>query len=442
MSIKILIQAWNNFWFAPQSPIPIALFRIFLGLILLQDTLLMRIPDWRLYYSAHALIPIEDTMVHWWGKDPYFDLMALLPQGDQWQLIFLWLYALALLFMTLGLFTRVSSVAAYLMNLSMDNHFILNQNDGDVFLRLVLMMLCLSNCGEALSLDNLIRSLRADWRKEGFGARMAPQWAMRMIQLQLSIVYFHSYLTKLTGDHWVKGVACYYALRYEDMVRFPLPRFFEQLWVCQALSWGTLAIEFALFSLIWIKEFRYWVLLAGLLLHLGIDYSMSLPLFEWSFMAAYIVFVYPEDLVKVMGWIRAAIAQWDGPPYLVAYDGNCVFCIRVVGLAHRLDIFRRFDFIDFRDPQQLTSCPDLDPARAEQKMQLKLRSHWIEGFQAFRFMTTRMPLLWCLFVFISLPGMNWLGERIYAWVSSHRYLILGGTCETALCLSKPSQLKA
>ncbi len=441
MTIKTIINAWTKFWFEPSSPTPLALFRIFLGLIVLQDVLLMRLPDWRLYYSEHSLVPIGDMMVNFWGKDPYFDLMVLLPPGDQWQLGFLWLYALVVLLVTVGLFTRFSTVAAFLMNLSMNNHFELNQNDADVFIRLSLMMLCFSNCGDAFSFDNLIRSLRTDWRKTGFRPRMAPQWPLRMIQLQMAIAYFHSFLSKLSGNHWVTGLACYYSLRYEEMVRFPLPKFFDQLWVCQILSWYTLVAEFCLWTLVWIKEFRYWVLLAGVLLHLGIEYTMNLPLFEWLFIFSFVVFVYPEDLTKAMDWLKAKIAELDGAPFTVAYDGDCIFCLRTVGFLHRLDIFGRFNFVDFHDPSQINFYPDLDYARAEQRMQLKVRDRWLEGFYAFRFMTTRMPLFWLLSPLLFIPGMDWFGERIYNWVASNRYLILGGTCQNAVCQTAPTRLE-
>ena len=32
-------------------------------------------------------------------------------------------------------------------------------------------------------------------------------------------------------------------------------------------------------ALVWVRELRYWVLLGGVLLHVGIDYTMNIPLF-------------------------------------------------------------------------------------------------------------------------------------------------------------------
>ena len=76
-----------------------------------------------------------------------------------------------------------------------------------------------------------------------------------------------------------------------------------------------MAIEFALGVFVWFKELRYPVLLLGLLLHLGIEYSMNVPLFEWALLSAYVLFVDPADLQRAIQWvrgrfrIRAAIQQ-------------------------------------------------------------------------------------------------------------------------------------
>jgi hypothetical protein len=87
------------------------------------------------------------------------------------------------------------------------------------------------------------------------------------------------------------------------MQRFPVPTF-HHLFIYQTLTWMTLLIEFALGALVWFKELRYPVLLAGICLHLGIEYAMNIPLFELMAMATYINFVEPEDLTRMWDWTR------------------------------------------------------------------------------------------------------------------------------------------
>jgi hypothetical protein len=46
------------------------------------------------------------------------------------------------------------------------------------------------------------------------------------------------------------------------------------------------------------------VLLAGLLLHLGLEYSMNIQLFQWIMLSAYVLFVDPRDVRRAIEWTR------------------------------------------------------------------------------------------------------------------------------------------
>jgi hypothetical protein len=45
VTAKSFLAAWNEFFFADQSPIPIALFRVIYGVMVIATLLLLR-PDW------------------------------------------------------------------------------------------------------------------------------------------------------------------------------------------------------------------------------------------------------------------------------------------------------------------------------------------------------------------------------------------------------------
>jgi hypothetical protein len=54
--LRYLSRAWNEFFFAEQSPTPIALFRILYGLLVIATLLLLR-PDWLKPRARQALKP-------------------------------------------------------------------------------------------------------------------------------------------------------------------------------------------------------------------------------------------------------------------------------------------------------------------------------------------------------------------------------------------------
>jgi hypothetical protein len=54
---------------------------------------------------------------------------------------------------------------------------------------------------------------------------------------------------------------------------------------------------------------RYWVLLMGILLHSGIEYTLNLPGFETIMMASYANFIEPKDLDKLVDWSKRKMSQ-------------------------------------------------------------------------------------------------------------------------------------
>jgi len=304
MSIRRLIQAWNEFFFAEQSPTPVCLFRIFYGLICMADLLLLR-PEWLRWYGPHAFMSL-DTLGRL-NHGPSMSLFKVIPQTDLAINIFFWVFLLFTVFLTAGFMTRLCAVAVYLCmgSIQMRNGFILNS--GDTLILVCGFFLMFAPSGAAFSVDRWLRIRRG---KETAGVvQPCSPWAQRMLQIQTAVVYLSTFYWKSMGILWINGTAVYYALHLQDFQRFPIPPL-HNMYLIRTLTWSTLAIEFALGVLIWFKETRYPVLLAGICLHLGIEYAMNIPLFEWMAVATYINFVDPEDLTRSWKWFQGQSAKW------------------------------------------------------------------------------------------------------------------------------------
>jgi hypothetical protein len=297
MTLRGFFNAWNNFFFKPQSPIPVCLFRIFFGVIVLANLLMLR-PEWGMWYGPHAFMSLN-TM-HELSRQPGMNLLELLPQTTLALNIFFWVFLLCTVSLTVGFMSRFSAVAVYLClgSIQLRNWYILNS--GDTLMLVSCFFLMFSPMGAAYSVDRWLRVRRG--RSDGSIPLCAP-WAQRMLQIQTAVVYFATFYWKSMGILWMNGTAVYYALRLEDMHRFPIPPL-HSMFLIKTLTWSTLVIEIALAVLVWFKELRYPVLLAGVCLHLGIEYAMNIPLFEWMILATYINFVYPEDLTRTITWTR------------------------------------------------------------------------------------------------------------------------------------------
>ncbi len=301
MTVRALIRGWNDFFFKPQSPTPIALFRILYGLLTIVNLLMLR-PEWLKWYGPRGFMTME-TM-HRAGSGPHPNLFELLPQTDAAVLAFFWAFLIVSIFLTAGLMTRFSTLAVFLcvQSIQTRNPYILNGSDD--LLSVLGFFLIFAPAGAAFSVDRWLRI------RKGIEGREVPlhsPWAQRLIQIQVAFMYFTTFYCKTRGSTWIDGTAVYFALHFIEDHRFPVP--IHSLLILKLLTWGTLVIEFSLGVLVWFRELRYPVLLAGLCLHLGIEYSLNIPLFEWISIATYAVFIYPQDLSRAGEWIRNRVGS-------------------------------------------------------------------------------------------------------------------------------------
>ena len=313
MTLKSAFGAWNRFFFAEQSPIPIALFRIIYGLLVIATLLLLR-PDWLTWFGVHGWVSLQTALKLESG--PRLNLFTVIPQSDAWIGALFWVFLGSAILLTIGFLTRVNSVLVFVCLTSMQQRNLYITHAGDTFLRLAGFFLIFAPAGAALSVDRLIRIRRG---REDATIQPRSPWAQRMIQLQLSLLYFATFLVKVKGAPWLQGTALFYVYHLDEFRRFPLPSWFFHPLVLKLGSWSALALEFSLGVLIWVKEFRYVLLALGVLFHLWLEYSLNIPLFQWDILSAYILFVDPDDLKRAGNWITrtlpARLRTNRHPPY-------------------------------------------------------------------------------------------------------------------------------
>jgi hypothetical protein len=311
MMLQSVCRAWGKFFFTPQLPTPIALFRILYGGCV-SVTLILLHADWLDWYGVHGWVSLETMKTIEPGIR--LDLFALLPQDDRRIGPFFFLFLGFSVLLTIGLWTRISSVVVFLglASVQQRNPFIMH--GGDTFLRVAGFFLMFAPAGAALSLDRLIRAHKEGERLDV--VRIAP-WAQRMIQLELALVYLMSFCWKMKGHAWLNGSALYYATHLSEIQRFPLPMWTQNPVVLKLGSWFTLILEFSLGVLIWFRRVRYPLLLVGLLFHLSLEYAFNLPMFQWDVLTAYVLFIDPGDLARTWQYVRCLVTLIGWPDRMI-----------------------------------------------------------------------------------------------------------------------------
>jgi hypothetical protein len=304
--VSRLARAWDRFWFAPRSTAPLALFRIAFGLLvtawaatLAPDALAFLGPD-GILPTPPPRLPGEWGLLHGAGAGApavVAVLVATLVGGVA---------------LTLGLFSRVAAVVVLVGVVSLQQRNPLVLNSGDLLIRTLAFLCALGPTGAALSLDRW-RAVRRTGEDFWRSPERAP-WALRLIQVQLSVGYLAAALRKVATEPWRDGTAVAYALRTSDFARLPVPGWLtHSVLATEVLTFSTVVLELSLAVLVWNRAARPYVLSLGVALHLGIDYALVVGFFGLAILVAYVAFVPPDTADRLLLAVRDRLRRPHRP---------------------------------------------------------------------------------------------------------------------------------
>lgn len=125
---------------------------------------------------------------------------------------------------------------------------------------------------------------------------------------------------------------------------------------------------------------------------------------------------------------------------VMVYDGNCGLCTTSMRLVRWLDWLARIEYLDAQDWTRVAArYPQLDREAVLGLIHVVQRNGQIRvGYAGVRALVRDLPLLAWLYPLLYLPGVTWLGPRIYGWVAANRYRFnwLLGTpdpCQDGVC---------
>lgn len=110
--------------------------------------------------------------------------------------------------------------------------------------------------------------------------------------------------------------------------------------------------------------------------------------------------------------------------HIVLYDSECSLCTFQMRMLTWLDWFHVVRLLPIADPEVARVAPTLTrEALLEAIHCLATDGTIYRGARCIRFVGLRMPLLVPLALVLWLPGVIWIAERIYMWISRNRYLL-------------------
>jgi hypothetical protein len=291
-------RLWSWFWFRPVTASGLGFMRILLGLMLVMTTLDV-MPDLEVLVGPHgahsASAASKGLRLTRWTWFDHVDSMGAVYAIQAAALLANILFMIGFRSRTMGFLSVLAHVALYQRN----SWFM---NGGDRLVREFALYICLVPCGAAMSMDAWLDRRRAAKRGEGPSSPLIPILGLRLVQLQVCVVYLSTGLDKWATQSWQGGTALYYSLSTEGYQR--------AAWIVEPLTtsdWGqdllrvgtaiTLYWEVGFVLMILWRPTRWLALGMGVLIHIGIHITLMVGFFSSVSVWAYLSLL-PYDWVE------------------------------------------------------------------------------------------------------------------------------------------------
>ena len=294
--LRGVADSWDRFWFTPAQPHTLAVIRICAGAMLFYTHLVWAL-DLEAFLGPSAWITGDVArQLHGnstaWSFLWYIDSMAVL-----WVVHILGLLVFAML--TIGLFTRIVSVLAWLIAIAYSHRLIGSLFGLDQINCMLAMYLIVGASGAVYSVDHWLARRRTVGSQPP-RPRIDTNIAVRLIQLHMCVIYLFSAFAKLEGQAWRDGGAIWLAVANLEYQSLDLTWLVRHPMLIALLTHVTVFWESLYCVLIWPRWSRPVMLLFAVILHGGIAFGLGMITFGTIMLVANFAFVDPS-LVEAIG---------------------------------------------------------------------------------------------------------------------------------------------
>ncbi len=277
---KAVWASWEQFWFEADAATPVRAFRRAFGALLFVFYSI-RTLDLELFYGESGIMPVEVLRSVLDIEGRYSLLFWLKSSAMLWALHGLFL--VSLLALALGVRTRVAVWLAFLLHVTFLNRNLVVSYGFDQISTFFLFALCFSTPKGNSIFDSV---------------------ALRLIQIQVCIIYAYSGVEKLRGPSWWDGEAVWLALANPQVARADFSSVAQYPTLIAWMTWSSVLWEVYFPALVWFKRLRLPVLAFGVMMHLGIGLTLRIPFFGFLMIVSYLAFLTPGELRRANNALR------------------------------------------------------------------------------------------------------------------------------------------
>lgn len=296
--LHVLLHASLN---APFSTIPLGIFRIAYGLILLGVVFQL--------YAHKELI--------------YDDVPFLKPAQLNIKLpLFFWL--LNTLFLILGWLTRWVSVANFVFSLCLVYPLREFSYAFDTVMLSINAWMMIAPIGKRFSVDST-------WR-QAYQTHVPSFYSYLLLTTAVVWVYVDAGVQKLLSPLWREGIAFWRYASNPAISRLNSQWFLDNRWLCYAINYGVMVFQLSFPLLLFIKPLRWYLIFLGLSMHVGILIFFPIPLFSLTEIFLYLFLVPSSFWQKFDAPLSSSLVlpRWITPFFVFFQAYVCLFYLVII----------------------------------------------------------------------------------------------------------------
>lgn len=272
----------NKYFSQSRSAAPLAVFRIFFGLLMLISLIRFAANGWieKLYIEPEFFFS-------------YYGFEWVQPLGEWTYLIFI-ICGLAAIFVSIGYKYRTAIIVFFLSFTYielMDKTTYLNHY---YFISILSFLMIFLPAHATFSVDA--------WKRENVRSQFVPAWTIDSIKLLLGIVYFYAGLAKLNSDWLLQAMP----LQIWLPANYSLPilgDLLQQEWVHYAFAWGGALYDLTIPFLLLYKRTRLFAFAMVVLFHALTRVLFPIGMFPYIMIVSALIFFDPKLHETILDWI-------------------------------------------------------------------------------------------------------------------------------------------
>ena len=194
--------------------------------------------------------------------------------------------------LTVGLFTRVVSILAFLITVSYCHRLFGSLFGLDQVNAMLAMYLMVAPCGDAYSLDRWFKKRRMPTAVEP-RSRISTNVSIRLIQLHMCVIYLFGGISKMKGSDWWDGDAVWFTIANLEYQSLDMTWMIHAPFLVSLLSLVTIFWETFYCCLIWPRATRPIMLMIAIGVHGGIALFLGMITFGLVMLIGNLAFISP-----------------------------------------------------------------------------------------------------------------------------------------------------